>query len=88
MNNPQWTFIKIKDQGVRQVDPSEGIFFKKLSPLGAVIRESAQNSLDAKSSKRPVRMRISLNKGKKNLHKYFDGLKITLRVGDNTRRLR
>jgi len=76
MDSPTWTFIRIKDQGVRNVDPSEFTFFKKLRPLGAVIRESAQNSLDAKSSnsKKPVRMRISLNKRKKNLGKYFDGL--------------
>ena len=44
MDSPAWTFIRIKDQGVRNVDPSEFTFFKKLSPLGAVIRESAQNS--------------------------------------------
>jgi hypothetical protein len=41
--------------------------FDKLPPLGAVIRESAQNSLDARTGKAPVRMRISVHSGENSM---------------------
>jgi len=63
VRKPKWVFIRIRDRGDRTVDPSEGLFFEKLPPLGAVIRESAQNSLDAllEGSDEPVRMRFSIH---------------------------
>ena len=60
---PSWEFIRIKDRGTRKVDPAEGLFFENLPPLGAVIRESAQNSLDASLNGSPVRMKISIKTG-------------------------
>jgi hypothetical protein len=60
---PEWHFLKIRDRGIRNVDPAEGIHFEKLPPLGAVIRESAQNSLDAQDGDGPVHMRISVHNG-------------------------
>ena len=69
----EWFFLSTSDWGDRTVDPGEGYFFEKLPALGAVIRESAQNSLDAKdgelfskhniSIEGPVRMRISMHHG-------------------------
>jgi hypothetical protein len=76
---PRWEFIKIRDRGTRTVDPAEGLFFEKLPPLGAVIRESAQNSLDAVAGNGPVHMRISVNVGDQAMprataDKYLQGL--------------
>jgi len=75
----KWHFIKIRDRGLRNVDPSEGIHFEKLPPIGAVIRESAQNSLDAADGNGPVHMRISLHIGDQAMprlkaNKYLNGL--------------
>ena len=43
--NPKWVFLRKKDLGMRNIDPAEDYFFEELPPLGAVIRESTQNSL-------------------------------------------
>jgi len=78
--NPKWHFIEIRDRGIRNVDPSEGIHFEKLPPIGAVIRESAQNSLDASySNEHPVHMRISVHTGNRAMprsmaNNYLNGL--------------
>ena len=53
--------------------------FDKLPPLGAVIRESAQNSLDAANDGDTVRMRISVKTGENAMNpsvakKYFQDL--------------
>lgn len=63
IDSPKWHFLKIRDRGDRNVDPAESNFFEKLPALGAVIRESAQNSLDAANGDGPVRMRISIHTG-------------------------
>ena len=78
-NYPTWHFIKVANQGSRSVAPAEGIHFEKLPPLGAVIRESAQNSLDAQDGDGPVHMRISVHTGNQAMprsiaNKYLDGL--------------
>jgi hypothetical protein len=65
--NPRWIFLEDPNWGARSVDPPEAIFFRQLPALGAVIREAAQNSLDARDptldSSTPVRMRFSIHKG-------------------------
>ena len=76
---PKWHFIKVANQGSRSVDPAEGLHFEKLPPLGAVIRESAQNSLDAGDGDGPVHMRISVHTGNQAMprsiaNKYLGGL--------------
>lgn len=64
MKTPQWHFLRVRDRGFRLDDPSAGLMFEKLgSNLGAVIRESAQNSLDARYGEGPVRMRITVHSG-------------------------
>lgn len=57
-----WNFLEIKERGRRIVNPAEGILFEDLSPLGALIRESAQNSLDAGTGTEQVKMRFSLQR--------------------------
>lgn len=75
---PSWHFVAKRERD-RNVDPAEGILFENLPPLGAVIRESTQNSLDASDNRSKVRMRISVNTGNKAMSadmakKYFNGL--------------
>ena len=75
---PDWHFVAKRERD-RNVDPAEGILFENLPPLGAVIRESTQNSLDASDNRSKVRMRISVNTGNKAMSadmakKYFNGL--------------
>jgi hypothetical protein len=76
---PKWEFLRKRDLGARNIDPAEDLFFEKLPPLGAIIRESTQNSLDASKNGSQVRMKISINTGLNSLdpstaRKYFDGL--------------
>ena len=60
---PKWEFLRKRDLGARNIDPAEDLFFEKLPPLGAIIRESTQNSLDASKNGSQVRMKISINTG-------------------------
>lgn len=76
---PKWEFLRKKDLGMRNIDPAEDYFFEELPPLGAVIRESTQNSLDASKDNSPVKMRISVKSGKNGMpleiaKKYFQNL--------------
>ena len=75
---PGWHFAAKRERD-RNVDPAEDLFFEDLPPLGAVIRESTQNSLDASDNGAKVTMRISVNTGDKAMpadkaRKYFNGL--------------
>lgn len=81
--NPRWIFLEDPNWGARSVDPPEAIFFRQLPAIGAVIREAAQNSLDARDPtldpSTPVRMRFSIHKGDHALPSdtarlYLDGL--------------
>lgn len=74
---PKWIF-KESGLGNRHIDPAEDYFFEQLPAIGAVIRESTQNSLDASNGPQ-VRMRISVNQGNNAMQpstakKYFEGL--------------
>jgi hypothetical protein len=64
---PKWIFLEDPNWGARSVDPPEAIFFRQLPALGAVIREAAQNSLDARDPaldpSKPVKMRFSIHRG-------------------------
>ncbi|MDC3236823.1 hypothetical protein OAT73_06170 [Candidatus Poseidoniaceae archaeon] len=67
------------NMGERNIDPAEDFLFDKLPPLGAIIRESAQNSLDAANDGETVRMRISVKTGQNAMSpsvakKYFENL--------------
>ena len=75
---PSWNFEAARARS-RNVDPAEDLFFESLPPLGAVIRESTQNSLDASDDGSMVKMRIAVNTGKNAMNadiakKYFTGL--------------
>ena len=59
---PNWHFVAARERD-RNVDPAEDLFFESLPPLGAVIRESTQNSLDACDGSSKVKMRIAVNTG-------------------------
>ncbi|MDC0625784.1 hypothetical protein OAO46_00515 [Candidatus Poseidonia alphae] len=76
---PKWEFFRKRDLGAKNVDPAEDLFLEKLPPLGAIIRESTQNSLDASKNGHQVRMKISMKTGANSLSptiakKYFNGL--------------
>ena len=76
---PKWQFLRKRDLGARNIDPAEDLFFENLPPLGAIIRESTQNSLDASKNGHQVRMKISIKTGINALNpdtakKYFEGL--------------
>ena len=80
---PKWIFLEDPNWGARSVDPPEAIFFRQLPAIGAVIREAAQNSLDARDPdldpSTPVRMRFSIHRGDHALpsdkaRTYLDGL--------------
>ena len=75
---PGWHFVAARERD-RNVDPAEDLFFESLPPLGAVIRESTQNSLDACDGSSKVKMRIAVNTGNNAMpadvaKKYFAGL--------------
>ena len=75
---PNWHFVAARERD-RNVDPAEDLFFESLPPLGAVIRESTQNSLDASDGSSKVKMRIAVNTGNNAMpadiaKKYFSGL--------------
>ena len=60
---PNWHFRPILQRSEKNADPGEEHFFKEIGPVGALVRESIQNSLDAKinpeSNDEPVVFRIS-----------------------------
>ena len=79
INYPKWHFIKVANQGSRNVAPSDELMFEKLPALGAVIRESTQNSLDARDGDVRVHMKISVYTGNQAMprsiaDKYLEGL--------------
>ena len=83
---PSWNFEAARERS-RNVDPAEDLFFESLPPLGAVIRESTQNSLDASDNGSKVKMRIAVNAGINAMpadlaKKYFTGLFTHLRASD------
>ena len=77
---PPWHF-RTMDSGEVQVDPVHDEFFKAQDLADALVRESIQNSLDARlpRSRSPVRVRFRFASGAHALHpeavrQYFDGL--------------
>jgi hypothetical protein len=75
---PLWHF-RAMDPGEVQVDPVHDEFFKAQDLADALVRESIQNSLDARRSRSPVRVRFRFASGTHALHpdavrQYFDGL--------------
>ncbi len=62
---PKWHFRPIHQKSEKNTDPGEDLFFQEIGPVVALVRESIQNSLDAKinpeSNDEPVVFRISLN---------------------------
>lgn len=77
---PLWHF-RAMDPGEVQVDPVHDEFFKAQDLADALVRESIQNSLDARvsRSRSPVRVRFRFASGAHALHpdavrQYFDGL--------------
>ena len=83
---PNWNFEAARERS-RNVDPAEDLFFESLPPLGAVIRESTQNSLDASDDGSKVKMRIAVNTGNNAMpadlaKKYFTGLFSHLRASE------
>ncbi|HET8797775.1 MAG TPA: hypothetical protein VFO89_08810 [Thermoanaerobaculia bacterium] len=83
---PAWHF-RAMDLGEVHVDPVHDEFFKAQDLADALVRESIQNSLDARAprSRAPVRVRFRFAAGAHALHpdavrEYFDGLDIHLRA--------
>ncbi|HEY4640157.1 MAG TPA: hypothetical protein VII75_02350 [Thermoanaerobaculia bacterium] len=77
---PPWYFRSM-DAGEVHVDPVHDEFFKAQDLADALVRESIQNSLDARipRSRSPVRVRFRFASGRHALHpealrEYFDGL--------------
>lgn len=77
---PSWHFRSM-DPGEVHVDPVHDEFFKAQDLADALVRESIQNSLDARvpRSRSPVRVRFRFASGAHALHpdavrQYFDGL--------------
>ena len=80
---PKWVFLKEANWGSRRINPPEATFFRRLPAIGAVIREAAQNSLDARNpaldSSTPIRMRFAIHTGDRSLPSskaatYLEGL--------------
>lgn len=77
---PRWHFRSM-DAGEVQVDPVHDEFFKAQDLADALVRESIQNSLDARlpRSRSPVRIRFRFAAGEhalpaEGVREYFDGL--------------
>lgn len=76
---PEWRFRPM-DEGEMHVDPVHDEFFKMQDLVDALVRESIQNSLDARRSRAPVRVRFCFRSGAQALHaeaaqQYFAGLR-------------
>jgi hypothetical protein len=76
---PAWHF-RVMDAGEVQVDPVHDEFFKMQDLVDALVRESIQNSLDARRGSSKVRVRFTFNSGSRALHataarQYFRGLR-------------
>lgn len=76
---PAW-FFRPMDPGEVHVDPVHDEFFKMQDLADALVRESIQNSLDARRGRSPVRVRFSFGIGANELsaeaaRQYFDGLR-------------
>lgn len=87
---PAWHF-RAMDLGEVQVDPVHDEFFKAQDLADALVRESIQNSLDARlpRSRSPVRVRFRFATGSHALHadavrQYFDGLDAHLHAAVKT----
>ena len=75
---PSWHF-RVMDPGEVHVDPVHDEFFKMQDLADALVRESIQNSLDARRSRAPVRVRFRFGVGSNALsaeaaEQYFTGL--------------
>lgn len=58
MTHPRWRFARMTPAEINQ-DPVQGEFFSREADLpGRLVRESIQNSLDAKRGEGPVRVRF------------------------------
>lgn len=76
---PSWHFRPM-DPGEVHVDPVHDEFFKMQDLADALVRESVQNSLDARRSRSPVRVRFRFGVGADALspeaaNQYFHGLR-------------
>lgn len=76
---PAWHF-RVMDAGEVQVDPVHDEFFKMQDLVDALVRESIQNSLDARRGSAKVRVRFTFATGPRALHpaaasQYFKGLR-------------
>src|SRR5947208_9535672 len=87
---PSWHFRSM-DLGEVQVDPVHDEFFKAQDLADALVRESIQNSLDARvaRSRSPVRVRFRLATGAQAVPaeaagEYFDGLAVHLQAAAKT----
>lgn len=87
---PSWHFRSM-DAGEVHVDPVHDEFFKAQDLADALVRESIQNSLDARipRSRSPVRVRFRFAGGADALHadatrEYFDGLSAHLNAAAKT----
>ena len=87
---PTWHFRSM-DLGEVQVDPVHDEFFKAQNLADALVRESIQNSLDARlpRSRSPVRVRFRFASGAQALpaegvREYFDGLEAHLHAAAKT----
>lgn len=83
---PSWHF-RTMDRGEVHVDPVHDEFFKSQDLVDALVRESIQNSLDARipRTRAPVRVRFRLNVlHPEAVREYFDGLEPHLRAVEKT----
>ena len=90
MRREGWHFNVQPYRGARIVNPAEGILFEDLTPLGALIRESAQNSLDAAAGSGPVGMRFSVkefdtNESTRLTKRWFSSLRPHLTAVDDSK---
>src|SRR5262245_53016075 len=85
-----WSFRKMS-RGEMNADPIEGEFFTPEGLADALIRESVQNSLDARASAGPVKVRFFLSGTTagalplERAKKYLEGLWPHLRVQEGGR---
>jgi hypothetical protein len=76
---PDWHF-RAMDEGEMHVDPVHDEFFKMQDLVDALVRESIQNSLDARRTRATVRVRFCFRTGAEALsseaaQQYFSGLR-------------
>jgi len=81
---PHWRF-RAMQKGEINVDPVHDEFFKAQDLVDALVRESIQNSLDARRSRAPVRIRFGLATGshaldREKAERYLAGLSAHLRA--------